>query len=126
MAPCAGPPAPTWPRPTRRRQAGEGHFDGLTPPLVAPEALTLADVAAIASELLGREIKRVVVTDEQWRRDKLAQGMPPQFVELLLKSYRDMRAGVFAAPDPTLGRLLGRRPQTMRDFLAARLQPAAE
>ncbi|NML65728.1 NAD(P)H-binding protein [Hymenobacter sp. RP-2-7] len=104
--------------------AGAGHFDGPTPPLVASESVTLAEVAAMASELLGREVRRVVVTDEQWRRDKLAQGMPGQFVELLLKSYRDMRAGVFAATDPTLGQLLGRRPQTMRDFLAERLQPA--
>ena len=104
--------------------AAEGRFDGISPPLVAPEAFTLAEVAAIASELLGREVKRVTVTDEQWQRDKLAQGMPAQFVDLLLKSYRDMRAGVFAATDPTLAQLLGRRPRTMRDVLTATLKPA--
>lgn len=101
-----------------------GTFEGCTPPLVAPEAFTLAEVAAIASELLGREIKRVTVTDQQWRENKIANGLPAQFADLLLKSYRDMRQGVFAATDPTLEQLLGRRPRTMRDFLRERLQPA--
>ena len=104
--------------------AGKGRFEGPTPPLVAPEAFTLAEVAAIASELLGREVKRVTVTDEQWQRDKLAQGIPAPFVDLLLKSYRDMRAGVFAATDPTLAQLLGRRPRTIRDVLTTTLKPA--
>lgn len=103
--------------------AAEGSFEGPTPPLVAPEAYTLAELAAIASELLGREVKRVVLTDEQWKQEQVAQGLPAPVAELLLGSYRASRRGEFATIDPTLAQLLGRRPQTMRDVLTAMLKP---
>ncbi|MGI4870560.1 MAG: SDR family oxidoreductase [Janthinobacterium lividum] len=103
--------------------AEEGSFDGNTPPLVAPEAFTLAELAAIASELLGREVKRMVITDAQWRDEKIAQGLPAPVAELLLGSYRAMRRGEFAATGPVLEQLLGRRPHTMRDVLTSLLRP---
>ena len=103
----------------------EGRLDGITPALTAPEAFTMADLAAIASELTGREIKRVVVSDEKWREATVAQGVPAPMAELLLGAYRASRRGDFAAIDPTLETLLGRRPKTMRDVLAATLKPAA-
>ena len=104
--------------------AEEGRLDGITPPLTAPEAFTMADLAAIASELTGREIKRVVVSDKEWRDAKVAAGAPPPMADMLLGAYRAARRGDFAAIDPTLETLLGRRPQTMRDVLAAALKPA--
>ena len=105
--------------------AEEGRLAGITAPLTAPEAFTLAELAAIASELLGREVRRVTVTDEQWRADKVAQGIPEAMAEMLLGSYRASRRGDFATVDPTLAQLLGRRPHTMRDVLAGLLKPAA-
>jgi len=104
--------------------AEEGRLDGVTPPLTAPEAFTMADLAAIASELTGREIKRVIVSDEEWLEAKAAEGVPLQMAEMLLGTYRAARRGDFAAIDPTLEALLGRRPRTMRDVLAAALKPA--
>lgn len=104
--------------------AEEGRLDGITPPLTAPEAFTFADLATIASELTGRAVKHVTVTDAQWRDEKLAQGVPALFVDIMLGTYRAMRRGDFAAVDPTLGQLLGRRPHTMRDVLAGLLKPA--
>ena len=101
--------------------AEEGLLDGITPPLTAPEAFTMADLAAIASELTGREIRRVVVPDEEWRDATVAHGVPAPMADLLLGVYRDARCGVFAAVDPTLSRLLGRPPMSMRDFLKAHL-----
>ena len=102
--------------------AEEGRLDGVTPPLTAPEAFTMADLAAIASELTGREIKRVTVSDEEWRDAQVAQGLPEAYADMLLLSYQDARRGVFATVDPTLEQLLGRRPQTMRDVLADTLK----
>ncbi len=104
--------------------AEEGRLDGITPPLTAPEAFTMAELAAIASELTGREIKRVMVSDDAWREAKVAEGVPPPLAEMLLGAYRAARRGDFAAVDPTLETLLGRRPRTMRDVLAATLKPA--
>ena len=105
--------------------AEEGRLDGITPPLTAPETFTMAELAAIASELTGRAIRHVTVTDAQWRATKLAQGMPEPFVDIMLGTYRAMRRGDFAVVDPTLAHLLGRRPDTMRDVLTRLLQPAA-
>jgi NAD(P)H dehydrogenase (quinone) len=103
----------------------EGQFDGITPALTAGEAFTFSYLATIASELTGRAIKHVPLTDAQWRNEKRAQGVPEQFVAIMLGTYRAMRRGDFAAVDPTLGQLLGRRPYTMRDVLAGLLKPAS-
>ena len=102
--------------------ADEGRLDGVTPPLTASQAVTLADVAAIASELTGREVKRVVVSDDAWRDARIAAGAPPAMAEMLLGTWRAARRGDFAAVDPTLETLLGRPPRTMRNLLAETLR----
>lgn len=101
--------------------ADEGRLDGITPPLTATEAFTMAELAVIASEVTGREFKRVTVTDEEWRDATVAQGAPAPMVDMLLGFYRAARRGDFAAVDPTLGQLLGRTPMSMRDVLKVRL-----
>ena len=103
--------------------ADEGRLDGITPPLTAPEAFTMADLAAIASELTGRQVKHVTVSDQDWLDAAVARGVPAPMAELLLGSYRASRRGDFAATDATLTTLLGRRPQTMRDVLTRKLRP---
>lgn len=101
----------------------EGRFAGSTPPLTALEAFTFADLATIASDLTGREIKHVPLTDTQWATEKQAQGIPAHFVDIMLGTYRAMRRGNFAAVDPTLAQVLGRRPHSMRNVLADLLTP---
>ena len=103
----------------------EGRFEGATPPLTALEAVTLDEVAAIASEVAGREIKRVTISDDEWRQATIARGVPAPMAEMLLGTYRSSRRGDFAAVDPTLATLLGRPPQTMREVLTQFLKPAA-
>ena len=104
--------------------AQKGQLDGITPPLTAPEAFTMAEIAAVASELTGREIRHVTISDDEWREARVAQGTPSPLAAMLLGMYRAARRGDFAAVDPTLETLLGRRPQTMRDVLATALKPA--
>ena len=101
--------------------AGQDSFDGATPPLTAAEVITMADIAVMASELTGREIKRVIVSDGDWVDAKVAVGVPRAMAELLLGAWIAARNGDFAKVDPTLERLIGRRPQTMRDVLAKTL-----
>ncbi len=101
--------------------AEEGQLGGITPPLTAPQAYTMADLAAIASELTGREIKRITLTDDQWLDATVSQGVPAPMAGMLLGFYRAARLGDFAAVDPTLSRLLGRPPMSMQDVLKVRL-----
>ena len=96
-----------------------GKWDGLTPPLTASQALTMAEIAALASEVMGREIRHVTVTDGEWSQAKIAAGMPAIYAEMLLGTFRAARRGDFAATDPTLQSLLGRSPRTFHDVLAA-------
>lgn len=100
----------------------EERLNGITAPLTASETLSLADLATLASELMGRTIKRVVVSDEQFRSSLVARGIPAERVELIMGLYAASRSGEFSAVDPTLERLLNRRPFSMRDFLSQRLR----
>lgn len=104
--------------------AEPGRLDGVTPPLTASQAVTMADLAAIASEVSGREIKRTMLSDEAWRDEKVAQGVPAPMADMLLGTFHAARRGDFAATNATLEVLLGRPPQTMRDVLARTLKPA--
>jgi NAD(P)H dehydrogenase (quinone) len=101
--------------------AGDEQWDGITPPLTASRAVTMAELASIASEVLGRDVRHTIVSDEEWRDGKVAAGMPAIYAEMLLGTFRAARRGDFAATDPSLERLLGRSPRTMRDVLTASL-----
>jgi uncharacterized protein YbjT (DUF2867 family) len=91
--------------------------DGCTPALTAGEAIDLAGVAAIAAELAGRPIRRVVVSDDRYRESLVERGAPAEQADMLIGMFRAARAGEFAAVDPTLEQLLGRRPTALREVL---------
>lgn len=83
--------------------------------LTLPEPVTLANFAAAASELTGREIKRVVVDDERWVADATASGVPEAVARFTLSMFQATRSGHFSGSDPTLSRLLGRQPRSITD-----------
>ncbi len=99
--------------------ASEGAWAGITPPLTAADAITMAQLAAIASEATGREVRHTTVTDEEWQDAKIAGGMPAMYADMLLGTFRAARRGDFAATDAALGTLLGRPPRTMHEVLSA-------
>ena len=98
--------------------ADEGRYEGPTPPLTGSEALDLADIGDLASISWGRPLRREVTTDDALKAKMAARGVPPAVVDIALGLYRASRGGEFSAVDPTLERLLGRRPTAMRDVLA--------
>jgi NAD(P)H dehydrogenase (quinone) len=99
--------------------AGQRPFDGPAT-LTADTAVTFGDIAGIASELTGRDIRRVVVDDDTWVAGRVAHGAPEVMARLLLGTFQAAREGRFAGVDPLLGGLLGRKPRTVRDLLAER------
>ncbi len=100
----------------------QGGLDGITPPLTSSEALDLAGLAEIASELTGRPIRRVVVSDDEFRSRLAAHSTPEVVVTMQLGNYAASRQGDFANVNPTLARLIGRPPITVRDVLKSTLQ----
>ncbi len=97
---------------------GQPH-DGPTPPLTGSEAIDLTELAALASQVYGRAITRKTLSDDEFAANMTARGAPRGAIEIMLGLYRASRAGEFATVDPTLERLLGRRPLGMRDLLAS-------
>ena len=91
--------------------------DGPSPALTGSEMLDFSDVARIVSEILGKPVEREVVSDEAYRAMLVKQGMPEVYAGLLLSLYAAARAGEFTVGDPTLERLIGRKPKTMRQVL---------
>ena len=109
-----------------RRDAGEAAaailladsaFDGPID-LTLPSPVTLADFANQASELTGRQIRRLVVDDEEWVDSEVAAGVPEAAARFTLSMFQATRSGHFSQPDPTLERLLGRPPRGIADQLA--------
>jgi len=94
-------------------------LDGLTPALTASETIDLEGIAAIASELAQRPIRRIVVPDAQYQDGLIANGVPEQRAELLLGIFRASRQGDFNRVDPTLARLINRPPISLREVLKA-------
>ncbi len=101
--------------------AGNEIFDGPTPALTGSEALDLAGLADIAQTILGKPVARHLLGDNDMISSAEASGAPPDRIAIMMGYYRAARAGEFAQVDPTLARLLGRRPQLMADFMAERL-----
>jgi len=93
-------------------------FDGITAPLTASRTYTFADFARMASGILGREISRETVSEEAYRIGALQRGFPEPLVGMLISMFEAIRDGEFDVVDPTLERVLGRRPMELEQFLA--------
>jgi uncharacterized protein YbjT (DUF2867 family) len=96
-----------------------GALEGVTPPLTAPEMLDFAAVATVLSEVAGRTVTRVVVEDEEWKAAAVRGGMPAAAAEFALGIFRAARRGEFAVTDPTLERVIGHPPVSVRTALRA-------
>jgi len=98
--------------------ASDGAYDGAVT-LTASAAPTFADIAAIASEVCGREVALEVLGEDAWIAAQVAAGQPEFVARFMLGMYQAANGGFFAGTDPLLGALLGREPRTVRDLLAA-------
>lgn len=102
-----------------RLLAGAEVIDGATPPLTGADALDLAGLARLASEVTGRDIEREVISEEEMERRARQSGVSDGAIAIMTGYFRAARAGEFARTDPTLARLLGRDPMSMRDVLVS-------
>jgi NAD(P)H dehydrogenase (quinone) len=97
--------------------ADEGRFDGPTPPLTAPDALDLNDIAGILTDLTGRTIRRVVADDSAWTATLVDNGVPAARATMLLGMFQAARRGEFATTGGELENLLQRPATPVRSIL---------
>ncbi|TWB45046.1 hypothetical protein FBZ98_11648 [Rhizobium sp. ERR 922] len=75
----------------------------------------MAELAAVASDVMGREVRHITISDEEWSRAKIAAGMPAIYAEMLLGTFL---ATSPPPPIPRWRRCSGAR-TAMRDVLSA-------
>ena len=87
--------------------------------VTGPEALTTREVAAIASEVTGRSIQVVDVSDEQLAAGAIAAGVPAPVAHGFIVPFdANTRLGRVALATNAVELLWGEKPQTLREFLA--------
>jgi NAD(P)H dehydrogenase (quinone) len=87
--------------------------------LTGTEALTNAEIAALATDVLGRLIAVVDLTDEQLAAGLKAAGVPEAIIPTLVSFDTATRTGDLATVTDDTRRLSGRPLKPLRDFLTA-------
>jgi NAD(P)H dehydrogenase (quinone) len=92
---------------------------GATYDLTGPEALTFTEMAAIISEVTGREVRFHDETVEEAYASRAVYGAPDWQVDAWVSTYTAVAAGELDGVSGDVERLTGRRPTSLRDYLAA-------
>ncbi|WP_277713473.1 SDR family oxidoreductase [Bacillus atrophaeus] len=95
----------------------EQRYDGITPHLTASEAIDMDRIASIASKVLERPIRRIVVSDDEYRNHLMSRGLPEAMVGMLTGMFQASRQGDFSQTNPVLENLIGRSSVSFTDFL---------
>ena len=98
----------------------DGHDDAVYE-LSGDEAWGFTDLAAAASELLGREVTYRPVSAEQRRADLAAAGLDEGTVGFVVALEENTRDGLLAATPGDLSRLIGRPTTPLTDALRTAL-----
>ncbi|MDN8587316.1 NAD(P)-dependent oxidoreductase [Chryseobacterium mucoviscidosis] len=94
----------------------EQKYEGITPNLTASEAIDMDRIASIASKVLDRPIRRIVVSDDEYRNHLISRGLPEAMVGMLTGMFQASRQGDFSHTHPALEKLIGRSPVNFTDF----------
>ena len=98
-----------------------GGYEGQRLEVTGPNALTLADVAALISEFTGVSVRYVPITDEETARELVAHGMPAPAARRFATIGTSIRRGFTGTVTSTVARITGRRPVSVAEFLATAL-----
>jgi NAD(P)H dehydrogenase (quinone) len=96
----------------------DGHI-GKTYEITGAEALSARDLAELYADLSGRRVKVVQLSDAMLTEVLAGIGTPITMVVGITAYGRAVRLGFFDVVDPTLERLTGHRPMSLRDVLIA-------
>jgi NAD(P)H dehydrogenase (quinone) len=102
---------------------------GQTYPLFGPIEMNQDGIAKAVGEVIGRAIGYEPITIDAYRNRLEAAGvMPPFLIQHLCAVAQDYQDGIFAGSDEVIGRVTGKPPMTVQEFVTAHIdlfQPAA-
>ena len=84
--------------------------------LTGPEALTVAEAAAIISDEAGRTITHVDLDRQAWIAGAIANGVPPEYGAVLRQLTETVASGHGSRPNGIVETITGRPPHTFRYF----------
>jgi NAD(P)H dehydrogenase (quinone) len=87
--------------------------------ITGPAAVSQAEIAAILSEIAGKEIPYVPMQAEDMVQAMVARGMPEFMARLFVSFDQAMAAGYLDVASDDLKTLTGQAGQSVRDFLLA-------
>ncbi|CAM3243260.1 SDR family oxidoreductase [Asticcacaulis taihuensis] len=87
--------------------------------LTGPELLTTKQIAALASEVIGKPLAVVDLTDAQLAGGMKAAGVPEAIIPMLVSFDTTTREGGFDILTDDVETLTGRKPEPLRAFLEA-------
>ena len=94
---------------------GDGH-EGKTYPITGPEAISHNQIAEILSEVLGRKISHVNMSEEDARKGLEEAGLPDWMISGAIEGDRLTREGRLSAVLPTVEEVTGKKPRSFEQF----------
>ena len=85
--------------------------------IAGPQSYSLAEVAAILSELAGKPIQYVSPSGEEFEKQLAAYGVPAEGIQGALTFCKAIAQGEFDFPTQTLAELLGHEPESVKSYL---------
>ena len=91
-------------------------------PLFGPVEMDQAGIAKAVGEVIGRPVGYEPISIEAYRQRLESAGvMPPFLIQHLCAVAQDYEDGIFAGTDDIIGRLTGKPPMMVQEFVAAHI-----
>lgn len=87
--------------------------------ITGPEPLTIAEIAAIAGKVTGRQIEVIQVSDDAIAEGARSAGVPEPFIPLVVATEANIRAGNFDVASDAVERLTGSPALSVEQYLTA-------
>ncbi|ANM17815.1 NmrA-like family protein [Rhizobium sp. N541] len=96
-----------------------GTSESATYTLTGAVSLNNRQIAAIISDVAGKQLEVVDVNDEQLGQGMRGAGLPGFVADMLVSADANIRAGKFDILTGDFTKLTGKRPQSLKDFFVA-------
>jgi uncharacterized protein YbjT (DUF2867 family) len=94
----------------------EGGHEGKAYDLSGPAALTYGEMADTLSSVLGRTVRYVPLSDEDYKKGAVSAGIPEAYADALVNLSRNYRERDFSRVAPDVHKLLGRVATSFEQF----------
>jgi NAD(P)H dehydrogenase (quinone) len=96
-----------------------GTTESTTYTLTGPRAHTIAEIASLVTDITGKPIEVIQLSDEALTEGLKAAGVPEGFAPIIVSFDTNTRSGRINMVTDTIETLSGKKPQSLKQFLEA-------